>query len=109
MFSLIFKALNKAFVTDEKDAMEEESPEVIITEQSVIRVPNNGSQSAEIIEIHAKKGDIIKTDQVLIVLESEKYVLEIPSPYLCKIEEVLVHIGNIVSENDALIQVSPHS
>ena len=54
-----------------------------------LKIPNLGeAESTEIIEINIKKGDKIKTNDPLIVLESEKAAMEVPSDYDGEIAEV---------------------
>jgi len=64
-----------------------------------LKIPNLGeAESTEIIEINIKPGDIVKLNDPLIVLESEKAAMEVPSDYDGEIIEVLVKEGHSVSE-----------
>lgn len=73
-----------------------------------IRIPNLGeAEDTEIIEISVKPGDIISKNDPIIVLESEKAAMEVPSDFSGKIKEIKVKEGESVSEGKvfALIEV----
>ena len=61
-----------------------------------------GIESATISEIPLSAGEHVKKDDVLLVLESDKASMEIPSDYDGKITEVLVEEGK-----DCLLYTSP--
>jgi len=64
-----------------------------------LKIPNLGeAESTEIIEINIKPGDKVKLNDPLIVLESEKAAMEVPSDHDGEIVEVLVKEGHSVSE-----------
>ena len=64
-----------------------------------LKIPNLGeAESTEIIEINIKPGDKVKLNDPLIVLESEKAAMEVPSDYDGEIVEVSVKEGDSVSE-----------
>lgn len=64
-----------------------------------LKIPNLGeAESTEIIELNVKKGDVVAKNDPLIVLESEKAAMEIPSDYDGEIREVLVKEGQSVTE-----------
>lgn len=76
------------------------------------RVPDLGSDSGvPVIELLVKVGDIIKKDQGLLTLESDKATMEVPSSVEGEIVELLVNIGDELSAGDlvAKIRVSAHS
>ena len=51
-----------------------------------LKIPNLGdAESTEIIEVNVKVGDKISINDPLIVLESEKAAMEIPSDFLEKL------------------------
>lgn len=63
-----------------------------------VTIPDIGSaQSAAIIEILIKPGDVVKPEDTLVTLEGEKATMEIPSPYAGKIQSLRVKIGDKVS------------
>tara|TARA_B100000965_G_scaffold370453_1_gene358569 strand:+ start:167 stop:1333 length:1167 start_codon:yes stop_codon:yes gene_type:complete len=64
-----------------------------------LKIPNLGeAESTEIIEINIKSGDKVKLNEPLIVLESEKAAMEVPSDHDGEIVEVSVKEGDSVSE-----------
>ena len=69
-----------------------------------ITVPDIGDfESVEIIEILAKPGDtIIKKNDPIVTLESDKSSVEVPSPFAGKISSLEVKIGDKVSKGSVL-------
>jgi len=71
-----------------------------------ISVPDIGDfESVEIIEILVKPGDIIKVNDPIVTLESDKSSVEVPSPIQGKITSLEVKIGDKVSKGSILAQV----
>ena len=64
-----------------------------------------GAEDAEVIELLVAAGDTVAVDQSLIVLESDKASMEIPSTLAGKIVEVLVNVGDQLSENSPVVSV----
>ena len=68
-------------------------------EKIELKIPNLGdAESTEIIEVNIKAGDKVNLNDPLIVLESEKAAMEIPSDYDGEISEVLVTTGDSAKE-----------
>ena len=66
-----------------------------------IKVPNLGeAEDTEIIEISSTPGEQIKKNDPLIVLESEKAAMEVPSDYEGKLLEIRVKEGEKVKERN---------
>ena len=64
-----------------------------------LKVPNLGdAEETEIIEISVSPGDDVNLNDPILVLESEKAAMEIPSDYQGKIKEILVKEGDQVQE-----------
>ena len=71
-----------------------------------LKIPNLGeAESTEIIEINVKSGDIVKLNDPLIVLESEKAAMEVPSDYDGKIIEISVKEGDSVNEGQLFAKI----
>jgi len=71
-----------------------------------LKIPNLGeAESTKIIEINVKSGDIVKLNDPLIVLESEKAAMEVPSDYDGKIIEILVKEGDSVNEGQLFAKI----
>lgn len=69
-----------------------------------VTVPDTGAaKEVEVIEVAVKPGDIVKQEDTLITLESEKASMDIPSPYQGKIESVLIKVGDKVSQGDKIV------
>lgn len=71
-----------------------------------VTVPDIGDfKDVEIIEVFIKAGDVIKEEDSLITLESDKATMEVPSSHSGTVEEVLVQVGGRVSEGSPLARV----
>ncbi len=71
-----------------------------------VPVPDiGGAEGAEVIELLVAVGDTITVDQSLIVLESDKASMEIPSTCAGKVVELLVAEGDALSEGAPIIAV----
>ena len=69
-----------------------------------VPVPDLGDiERAEVIEISVKEGDQVTAEQTLVVLESDKASLEIPSPHAGKVSALKVSVGDQVSAGDTLM------
>jgi pyruvate dehydrogenase E2 component (dihydrolipoamide acetyltransferase) len=66
------------------------SKESIVTKQQVTVPDIGGAEGAEVIELLVAVGDEISVDQSLIVLESDKASMEIPSTVAGVLVELLV-------------------
>jgi len=68
-----------------------------------VKVPNIGDFSGvEIIEIPVKPGDNIAAEDTLLVLESDKATMEIPSDSEGVIQSIHVKVGEKISEGDVI-------
>lgn len=71
-----------------------------------VRVPNIGDfKDVPIIEVLVKAGDVVKPDDPLVTLESDKAAMEVPAPLAGKVAEVLVGVGDKVSEGAPLLRL----
>ncbi len=71
-----------------------------------IQVPDIGDeQDVEVIEILVAAGDEIRENDSLIVLESDKAAMEIPSPKSGVVKEVLVKVGDQVSKGAEIVSL----
>jgi pyruvate dehydrogenase E2 component (dihydrolipoamide acetyltransferase) len=71
----------------------------------IIRVPDIGMDSATCIEVSVKAGDVIGVDDTILVLESDKASMDVPSPVAGKIVQVKIQEGDSVTEGDELIYI----
>ena len=71
-----------------------------------VLVPDTGSDGeVEVIEISVAVGDSIEKEQTLIVLESDKATMEIPSPVAGKLVAMKLKIGDQVRSGDLIAEV----
>jgi pyruvate dehydrogenase E2 component (dihydrolipoamide acetyltransferase) len=72
-----------------------------------VLVPDIGEASdVEVIEILVSKGDLVGRDDSLVVLESDKASMEIPSPLEGTVESIEVKVGDKVDEGDLILVLS---
>ncbi|MEH6498068.1 MAG: dihydrolipoyllysine-residue acetyltransferase [Pseudoalteromonas distincta] len=71
-----------------------------------VKVPDLGSDSkAKVIEILVKKGDTVEVDQSLIVLESDKASMEIPSPVAGTVESIEIKLEQDAGTGDLILHM----
>ena len=73
-----------------------------------LKIPNLGeAEDTEIIEISVKKGDKLRKNDPIIVLESEKAAMEVPSDFDGRIKDIKVKEGDNVREGTvfAIIEI----
>ena len=71
-----------------------------------IQVPDIGSSGkASIIELLVKVGDTVEAEQSLLVLESDKASMEIPSPVAGVVSALHVKLGDEVGTGDLILQL----
>ncbi len=69
-----------------------------------IKVPDIGDfKDVPVISVFVKPGDVVKAEDPLIEVESDKATLEIPSPGAGKVAEVKVKAGDKVSEGTLIV------
>lgn len=72
-----------------------------------VKIPDIGDyKNVPIIEVHVKPGDKIKRDDPLVTLESDKAAMEVPSPEAGEVAEILVKVGDKVSEGSAIVRIA---
>ena len=78
-----------------------------MAENKTITLPDVGDfQDIEIIEILIAAGDVVEPEQSIVVLESDKATMEIPSPFAGTIESILVNVGDRLNEGDQIATLS---
>lgn len=74
--------------------------------KEIIRVPDlGGADDVEVVEISVEVGDVIEKDDSLIVLESDKASMEIPSPKAGKVIAILVSEGDSLQQDSAIVEL----
>ncbi|THF64296.1 dihydrolipoyllysine-residue acetyltransferase [Pseudothauera rhizosphaerae] len=75
-----------------------------------VAVPDIGDFSdVPVIELFVKAGDTIKVDDAIATLESDKATMDVPSSAAGVVKEVLVKLGDKVSQGHLLIRVETAS
>ncbi|HKI74748.1 MAG TPA: biotin/lipoyl-containing protein, partial [Pseudomonadales bacterium] len=71
-----------------------------------VLVPDIGeAKDVEVIEVLVSVGDTVAADDSLVVLESDKASMEIPSPWAGKISAISVKVGDQVDEGDTILSI----
>ena len=72
----------------------------------VLNIPDLGeAEDVEVIEICVKPGDIVSEEDPIIVLESDKAAMEIPTSLGGKVLEIKVSIGDKVSAGSPFLEI----
>ncbi|MCF6766753.1 dihydrolipoyllysine-residue acetyltransferase [Thiotrichales bacterium 19S11-10] len=108
--SLIVKvesATEKTDATLQEEPKQTEATSSTPSTQTVeVKVPDIGDyQGVDVIEISVSSGDIIKEEDSLITLETDKASMEVPSPLGGTVKDILIKIGDKVSEGDVILTV----
>ena len=75
-----------------------------------VKVPGIGNfKDVAIIEVAVKSGDRLEKDATLVTLESDKATIDVPSPFAGIVREVLVKVGDLVSEGSSLLFMEAES
>ena len=72
----------------------------------LIKVPDiGGTEGVEVVEICVAVGDQIEAEQSLVVLESDKASMEVPSPMAGKVTAIEIANGDELSEGDVILKL----
>ena len=94
------KADNEAVATEPK------APEEMVRSVEKIVVPDlGGASGVEVIEVNVAVGDSVALDDTLLVLESDKASMEIPSPAAGVIKSLKLTVGDKVNEGDLIAEL----
>jgi dihydrolipoamide dehydrogenase len=64
-----------------------------------VKVPDIGDfKDVPVIEVHVKPGDVVKAEDALVTLESDKATMDVPSPAAGTVKEVKLKVGDKVAE-----------
>lgn len=74
-----------------------------------VRTPDLGTDEAEVIEILVKVGQSVSIDTPLVLVESAKASMEVPSPVVGVVQEIVISLGAKISEGVLLMQLSVDS
>ena len=77
-----------------------------MSDSRTITVPDIGDfKDVEIIDVLVQPGDTVEAEQSLISLESDKATMDIPAPGAGTVTEVLVKVGDKVSEGSDIVRI----
>ncbi len=69
-----------------------------------VKVPDIGDfKDIPVIEVFVKPGDVVKAEDSLVTLESDKATMDVPSPAAGTVKEVKVKLGDKVSEGSLIV------
>ena len=72
----------------------------------IINIPDLGeAEDVEVIEVCAKVGDEVGSEDPVIVLESDKAAMEIPASVIGKVISIEVSVGDTVSSGSPFLQI----
>jgi len=75
-----------------------------------VNLPDIGDfDSADVIEILVKIGDLVKENDSIITLETDKATMEIPAPFSGKVTNLSMKVGDKVSHGDLILTVESDS
>ncbi|TCB49365.1 pyruvate dehydrogenase complex dihydrolipoyllysine-residue acetyltransferase [Acinetobacter sp. ANC 4779] len=97
------KAENVQAATTKSEPVAEAAP--VQSGAIEISVPDLGVDKATVAEILVKVGDTVEADQSIIVVESDKATVEVPSSTAGVIKAIHVEVGQNVSEGIALVTI----
>jgi dihydrolipoamide dehydrogenase len=71
-----------------------------------VKVPDIGDyKDVEVVEVLVKPGDTVAKEQSLISLESDKATMEIPAPQAGVVKELVVKLGDKVSQGSVILKL----
>jgi pyruvate dehydrogenase E2 component (dihydrolipoamide acetyltransferase) len=72
----------------------------------IINIPDLGeAEGVEVIEVCAKVGDQVESEDPIIVLESDKAAMEIPASVIGKVISIEVSVGDTVSSGSPFLKI----
>ncbi|MDH3215798.1 MAG: 2-oxo acid dehydrogenase subunit E2 [Candidatus Krumholzibacteria bacterium] len=72
-----------------------------------VRLPeiSENVEAGDVIKLLVAVGDVIEVDQPIVELETEKAVLEVPSPHKGKVTEILIAEGDTISIDQVILRM----
>ena len=72
----------------------------------IVTVPDlGGAESVDVIELSVAPGDAVEVEDSLLVLESDKATMDVPSPYQGSLVKYLVADGAVVKVGDPIAEI----
>ncbi|SEK12299.1 pyruvate dehydrogenase E2 component (dihydrolipoamide acetyltransferase) [Paraburkholderia diazotrophica] len=73
-----------------------------------IKVPDIGDyKGVPVIEVLVAPGDVVREEQSLVTLESDKATMDVPSPFAGVVREIKLTVGDAVSEGSVILLMEP--
>ena len=73
-----------------------------------VKIPDIGDfENVPIVEIQVKLGDIVKPEDSLVTLESDKAAMDVPAPAGGRVAEILAKVGDKVSQGSLILRIEP--
>jgi pyruvate dehydrogenase E2 component (dihydrolipoamide acetyltransferase) len=73
-----------------------------------VEVPDIGDfTDVPVVEILVKPGDVVAVEDPLVTLESDKATMDVPAPVAGVVGDVLVKLGDTVSEGSVVVTIEP--
>ncbi|MGO3248417.1 MAG: biotin/lipoyl-containing protein, partial [Agrococcus casei] len=66
--------------------------------------PGEGLTEAEIVTWRVAKGDTVAVNDVILEIETEKSLVELPSPFAGVVDELLAEVGDTVAVGSPVIR-----
>ena len=74
-----------------------------MAEMKQVLVPDIGNyKDVPVIEIMVKAGDVVKAEQSLLTLETDKATMDVPAPFDGVVKEVKIKVGDNISEGSLI-------
>lgn len=94
---------------EEPKAASNESGGASETSEYPVSVPDIGADEADVIEVMVSVGDEVSEEDSLIVLESDKASMEVPSPVSGKVLSINIKEGETAKEGDLILTLESTS
>ena len=76
-----------------------------MTSETILVPDLGGADTVDVIELCVAVGDTVALEQSLIVLESDKATMDVPSPQAGQVKKLLVKEGDKVSEGSPILEI----
>jgi len=76
------------------------------SQMETVLIPDiGGAEDVEVIEVSVQEGDQLAAEQTMVVLESDKATMEVPCPKAGTVRNVLLKVGDKVSQGTAVLEL----
>jgi len=80
--------------------------EALVANMIDVKVPDIGDyKDVPIIEILVKPGDVVKVDESLVTLESDKATMDVPAPKAGTVREIVAKVGDKVAMGALILKM----